>query len=100
MTSIKKMAIKTMELGFYNESLDILKKLVDAQCVEMGLLHEETLHSIELLAYNFALLRKWDALSNLYELLNNTQRQLQEERLQATVLQIAAIRRSMLAEAI
>ena len=100
MTSIKKMAIKTMELGFYNESLDILKKLVDAQCIEMGLLHEETLSSIELLAYNFALLRKWDSLSHLYELLNNTQQQLQEDRLQATVQQIASIRRSMLAEAI
>lgn len=69
MRKIKNIAIKTMELGFLEESGTILYNLMEAQCREMGLLHEETLDTIILLGHNFALSNQWERLAKLHELL-------------------------------
>jgi hypothetical protein len=69
MRKIKNIAIKTMELGFLEESEKILYNLMEAQIRGMGLLHEETLDTVILLGHNFALSQKWERLAKLQELL-------------------------------
>ena len=69
MRKIKTIAIRTMELGFLEDAEKILHDLMEAQIREMGLLHEETLDTIVLLAHNLAASHKWEKLAQLHDLL-------------------------------
>ena len=96
MQKIKKIAMKTLELGFIPEAEKMLRDLVNSQCKEMGLLHEETLNSIELLAHTWAIMKKWDNLADMYNMLLQAQRQVQNTLLEETIHKLANIRRHSL----
>ena len=72
MRKIKTIAIKTMQLGFINESEKILRSLMIGQIEQMGTLHEETLDTIVLLGYNLALLQRAEDIQDLLTYLQET----------------------------
>ena len=72
MRKIKNIAIRTMQLGFIEESENILRSLMIAQIEEMGTLHEETIDTIVLLAHNLALLKRWEDLQDLHQYVDET----------------------------
>ena len=69
MRKIKTIALRTMELGFFEDAEKILYNLMEAQIREMGILHEETLDTIILLGHNLAASQKWKQLTELHDLL-------------------------------
>ena len=72
MRKIKTIAIKTMQLGFTDESEKILRSLMIGQIEQMGTLHEETLDTIVLLGYNLAMLKRFDDIQDLLSYLKET----------------------------
>ena len=92
MHKIKNIVQQSLKLGFIEESEHILSDLVDAQCQEMGLLHEETLDSIQLWSETLALLERWDQLAELHELLETAQEQVNHTHLAYTLHQIEKLR--------
>ena len=92
MQKIKNIVQQSLKLGFIEESEHILSDLVDAQCQEMGLLHEETLDSIQLWSETLALLERWEQLSEVYELLDTAQQKVNHTQLAYTLRQIEKLR--------
>ena len=76
MRKIKTIAMKTMQLGFAEDSEKILRSLLLGQLEQMGTLHEETLDTFVLLGYNLALLKRSDDISDLLEHLSATKSEL------------------------
>ena len=92
MHKIKNIVQQSLKLGFVEESEHILSDLVDAQCQEMGLLHEETLDSIHLWSKTLALLERWDQLAEVYQLLEAAQQKVNHTHLASTLRQIQKLR--------
>ena len=92
MHKIKNIVQQSLRLGFIEESEHILSDLVDAQCQEMGLLHEDTLDSIQLWSETLALLERWEQLSEVYELLETAQQKVNHTQLASTLRQIEKLR--------
>lgn len=92
MQKIKNIVQQSLKLGFIEESEHILSDLVDAQCKEMGLLHDETLDSIQLWSETLALLERWDQLTEVYELLDTAQQKVNNTQLAYTLRQIEKLR--------
>ena len=65
--------------------------LVDAQCQEMGLLHDETLDTIQLWSETLALLKRWSHLEEVLELLESAQSKVNHPNLAVTIRQIEAL---------
>ncbi len=72
MRKVKNIAIKTMQLGFLEESENILRSLMIAQIEQMGTMHEETIDTIVLLAHNLSMLQRWEDLNDLHQYLAET----------------------------
>lgn len=85
MQKIKNIVYQSLKFGFVEESESILSDLVDAQCQEMGLLHDETLDTIQLWAHTLALLGRWDNLDEVLELLESAQRSVKDAGLAHTI---------------
>ena len=97
MRKIKTIAMRTMDLGFLEDAEKILYNLMEAQIREMGLLHEETLDTIVLLAHNLAASQKWDQLGQLYDLLavlDQPQRKMYPN-LRKTILSLRSLQREV-----
>ena len=77
MRKIKNIAIRTMDLGFKEESEKILRSLMIAQIEQMGTVHEETLETIVLLSHNLALLQRWEDIVELSTYLKETNEELE-----------------------
>ena len=92
MHKIKNIVQQSLKLGFIEESEHILSDLVDAQCQEMGLLHEDTLDSIELWSETLALLERWDQLTEVHDLLKTAQQEVNHTHLASTLRQIEKLR--------
>ena len=92
MQKIKNIVQQSLKFGFIEESEHILSDLVDAQCKEMGLLHEDTLDSIQLWSKTLALLERWDQLTEIYELLETAQETVKDTQLARTLRQIETLR--------
>jgi len=91
MQKIKNIVQQSLKLGFIEESESILSDLVDAQCQEMGLLHDETLDTIQLWSETLALLKRWSHLEELLELLESAQSKVNHPNLAYTIRQIEAL---------
>ncbi len=91
MHKIKNIVYQSLKFGFIEESESILSDLVDAQCQEMGLLHDETLDTIQLWAHTLALLGRWDNLEEVLELLESAQRSVKNPNLAGTISTIARL---------
>ena len=76
MRKIKTIAMKTMQLGFAEDSEKILRSLLLGQLEQMGTLHEETLDTFVLLGYNLALLKRSDDITDLLAHLSATRSEL------------------------
>lgn len=92
MHKIKNIVQQSLKLGFIEESEHILSDLVDAQCKEMGLLHDETLDSILLWSETLALLERWDQLAEVYALLETAQQKVHDAQLASILRQIEKLR--------
>jgi hypothetical protein len=92
MQKIKNIVHQSLKLGFLEESESIMSDLVDAQCQEMGLLHDETLDSIQLWSETLALLERWDHLAEIQELLEAAEAKIDHENLSHTIRQISKLR--------
>ena len=85
MKKIKNIAQHSLKLGFVKESETILRDLVDTQCQELGLLHEDTLTSIEMWAETLALLNRWTDLAEIHQLLSKAQTEIADGKLKNTI---------------
>lgn len=92
MKKIKNIALHSRKLGFVKESETILRDLVDTQCREIGLLHEDTLTSIEMWAETLALLGRWTDLGEIYQLLCKAQTEIDDNKLRETIHLIEHLR--------
>ena len=92
MQKIKNIVHQSLRLGFIEESEHILSDLVDAQCQEMGLLHDETLDSIQLWSETLALLERWEQLAEVHSLLQTAQEKVNHTLLAMTIRQIENLR--------
>jgi hypothetical protein len=93
MRKIKNIAIRTMELGFKQESEKIFRSLMVAQIEQMGTLHEETLETIVLLSHNLAMLQQWDDIVELSIYLQETKEEIvyKNEALQQAICELDEI---------
>ena len=92
MQKIKNIVIHSIRLGYIEEAEHILRDLVDAQCQEMGLLHDDTLDSIRMWTETLALLEQWDHLAEVHELLLSAQQSVQDLALGNIIEQIGTLR--------
>ena len=76
MRKIKNIAIRTMQMGFIEESEGILRSLMVAQIEQMGALHEDSLDTIVLLSHNLAHLNRWDDVQDLLSFLEETEKEI------------------------
>ena len=86
MIKIKNIAAQSIRMGLYVEAEAMLRNLVDTQCTSLGLLHEETLNTIELWSETLALLEKWEHLDEVVELLSMARSNVVNTHLQSTLM--------------
>lgn len=92
MQKIKNLVHQSIKFGFIEESESILSDLVDAQCQEMGLLHDETLDTISLWAETLAMLQRWNHLNEVVSLLETAQQKVNHPNLAKTIRDILSLR--------